>query len=875
LADFRGTVVRFIVPITLALAVSLTAPGSLTAQNRRDSSVPRSHYTDGVIGQFDESALDALAEPATIHAKFTTPTPDRPATLLITAKIAHGRHTYSLTQPPGGPQPTRIELQPSSSYRQLSAFSSQPAPTPKTEEIPGTPGIKTERHEGQVTWYAPIELTAGIDPKTLEIRGTIHMQVCEDHGICEPVDKEFIAKLAPPSEVTTNLPAVTTSNAQSAIQNPQSEIPKPLTAIGHYQAPGSSVKLEGRLLPDTVRPGESAELEITATPGPHAHVYALAERDSAVGSKPTLIAIETATGLVPHKPSTNSPTKIENSEFFGLQKYHDSPVTWKLRIDVPKNAKPGEYPITGLFGYQACESGAGSSNTCESPTAVRFAAALKVGDATNKSASPISFGPGGAYRHVAESAAVFADNFDRQAPNRIEPPPSKTVKDETPVLTSGNQYELNRIIPDGSTRGSLSYYIALAFVGGLILNLMPCVLPVIGLKVMSFVEQAGKSRSHALVLNLWFGLGIVFVFVLLGLLAATLGLSWGGQFGSTAFNVTIAAVVFAMALSLLGVWEVPIPGFFGSGSVQSAATKEGPLGAFLKGVITTILATPCTAPFMASAIAWAVTQPVATTLTVFATLGVGMASPYVLVGVYPELLKFLPKPGPWMETFKQISGFVLLATVVFILSFIETTAIVPTLALLLGVAVACWTIARTPLTAEFGDRLKSWAIAGVVLLAFVGVSFGVLYRIATSTTGMAWQPFSLERLKQIAVDEGRTVIVDFSADWCLNCKFFEKTVLHTQPVEQAIARSGALKMYGDYTKYPPEITDTIKALGGNGVPVIAIFPGENPYEPIVFKGGYTKNDLISALDRAAGRRMRTASTNIIESTAAASPTTGR
>src|SRR6185369_2436288 len=187
-------------------------------------------------------------------------------------------------------------------------------------------------------------------------------------------------------------------------------------------------------------------------------------------------------------------------------------------------------------------------------------------------------------------------------------------------------------------------------------------------------------------------------------------------------------------------WEVPIPGFFGSGSVQSAATKEGPLGAFLKGVITTVLATPCTAPFMASAIAWAVTQPVATTLTVFATLGLGMASPYVLVGVYPELLRFLPKPGPWMETFKQISGFVLLATVVFILSFIDTIAIVPTLALLLGIAVACWLIARTPLTAEFGDRMKSWAYAGTLVLVFTAVSFGGLYRMAKAPTDMAWQP---------------------------------------------------------------------------------------------------------------------------------------
>ena len=148
--------------------------------------------------------------------------------------------------------------------------------------------------------------------------------------------------------------------------------------------------------------------------------------------------------------------------------------------------------------------------------------------------------------------------------------------------------------------------------------------------------------------------------------------------------MTIAAVVFAMALSLLGVWEVPIPGFFGSGSVQSAAAKEGPLGAFLKGVVTTVLATPCTAPLMAAAIAWAVTQPLVTNLIVFAAVGLGMASPYLLIGVYPELLRFLPKPGAWMETFKQVSGFVLLGTVVFILSFIEPAAVVPTILLLLG-----------------------------------------------------------------------------------------------------------------------------------------------------------------------------------------------
>ena len=452
----------------------------------------------------------------------------------------------------------------------------------------------------------------------------------------------------------------------------------------------------------------------------------------------------------------------------------------------------------------------------------------------------------------------MAANHHRKARPNLRPPQRKlrSLLVRLGRAASSEAYDLNRISLGTAATGSLAYYIALAFVGGLILNLMPCVLPVIGLKVMSFVEQSGKSRAHAFMLNVWFSVGIISVFLLLGVLAASLDLAWGGQFGQTSFNVTIAAVVFAMALSLLGVWEVPIPGFFGSGSVQSAASKEGPLGAFLKGVVTTILATPCTAPLMAAAIAWAVTQPTATSLIVFATVGFGMASPYLLIGVYPELLRFLPKPGAWMETFKQISGFVLLGTVIFILSFIEPAAVLPTIMLLLGISVACWWVARTPLTSDLKSRLTAWASASVVVLLFVGLSFGVMYRLAIAPTDKSWQPFSLERLQQVAVNEGKTVLVDFSAEWCINCKFLEKTVLHTPAVEKAIANTGVVTMYADYTDYPEELTRTIKALGGNGVPVIAVFPGNAPFDPIVFRGGYRQQDILTALNEAGSRRAK-------------------
>jgi thiol:disulfide interchange protein len=630
------------------------------------------------------------------------------------------------------------------------------------------------------------------------------------------------------------------------------------------------VKFSGQVVPAAVRPGESARIEITATLPKYGRIYALADRDARVGTKPVLIAVQGASGLIPHRATTGAPVKVDDSvPQLGRMEYHEGTVTWSLRVDVPRSAPPGEYPIDGLLGYQACEYGAGGNNNCEFPQAVAFGAVLQVGETASDAPAPVTFAPAKSYPQVAAAAATFADYLDGQS-STATAVAAERAEEDVPVLRSADQYDLT-MIQIAQPDGTLAYYIVMAFVGGLILNLMPCVLPVIGLKVMSFVEQAGKSRAHALVLNLWFAAGIVAVFLLLGLLAASIGLSWGGQFGSTPFNVVIASVVFAMALSLLGVWEVPIPGFFGTGSVQAAAAQEGPLGAFLKGAVTTVLATPCTAPFMAPALAWAVVQPVVTTLAVFASLGIGMASPYIVVGMYPELLRFLPKPGRWMETFKQVSGFVLLGTVVFVISFIEPAAIVPTIALLLGIGVACWLVGRTPLTADSRVRVRAWAYAGAVVLVFVGMSFGWLYGVATATSETAWQPFSLERLKQMAVDEGRTVLVDFSAEWCLNCKVLEQTVLHTDPVMQAIARAGAVTMYADYTRYPPEIKQTLEALGANGVPVIAVFPGDAPYYPIVFQGGYTQQGLISALEKARGRAVHGGGTSVAEAATLAPP----
>jgi suppressor for copper-sensitivity B len=357
--------------------------------------------------------------------------------------------------------------------------------------------------------------------------------------------------------------------------------------------------------------------------------------------------------------------------------------------------------------------------------------------------------------------------------------------------------------------------------------------------------------------------------------------------------------VFAMALSLLGLWEIPIPGFIGGGVAMKAAEKEGPSAAFLKGVLTTLLATPCTGPFMATALAWAVKQPAWMTYSVFGVLGLGMASPYLLIGAFPELVRFLPRPGAWMESFKKIMGLVLLATVVWLMTFIDAPLAVPTVLMLVGIASACWWVSQTPITASAGQKFYAWTTAGLVVAISALGSYGWLYQsvmlprfekvvaahaeqqmalqrleiarslrqierldqldsvielLAEENVDRPWQPFSLKKLGQLTLEEGRTVLVDFTADWCLTCKTLEKFVLKTPEVEEALTQADVVTMEADYTKYPPALDRAIKALGGVGVPLVAIFPATDPYHPIVFaNGNYTKSQLIAAILQATGR----------------------
>jgi thiol:disulfide interchange protein len=767
-----------------------------------------------------------------IEAQFTAPMAEQPAMLFITADVPQPFHIYSITQPPGGPQKTVIRLKDSTQYRLSGPLTSTPPPTTHVDQEIWK-GLEIQEHYGRVTWHGPLELAANVNVKTLRISGTIDTQAC-DPNTCIPLEIPFMAGLGPGVDI-------------AAAESVSRGSPAPLegeTFSGEYHAERSNVMIRGYIEPAAVAPGGRATLVLSAQPDPAWHIYALADRDPNEISKPTLIVVEHAAGMNVSRAVTDARVieKDQRELDLGVQRYYEGLVSWNIDIEVPRNATPGEYTLAGIMGYQVCRDRA-----CNVPAATRFQGTLQVVDAP-----------------VAPSAAreplIFAKAEYREA---------ALAADASRAVSDAGDYIINDA--SGGRNDSLAAMLFFGFLGGLILNVMPCVLPVIGLKIMSFVEQSGESRLKAFELNIWYSLGIISVFLLLATFAVKIGLAWGEQFGNDAFNIGLASVVFAMGLSLLGVWEIPIPGFVGGHRAAQLTQKEGRGGALIKGVITTILATPCTGPFMGPALAWAVRQPPATTYAVFASLGLGMASPYLAVGAFPWLVRLIPKPGLWMVTFKQIMGFLMLGTVIFLLTFIHPALIVPTLTLLTGIGAACWWIARVPPTESLRARLRVWT-EGVALATLIGVfSFAWLDNVMAdrlnkyfalgdlqrrdfaSQHALPWEPFSQQRLEMLTKAE-HTVLVDFTADWCATCKALEAFVLNTRDVSDVIRRNRVVTLVADYTKGSPEVKEMLRRLESNGVPVLAIFPAGDPQRPTVFRGSYTKGALIEALEKAGASR---------------------
>ncbi len=658
----------------------------------------------------------------------------------------------------------------------------------------------------------------------------------------------------------------------------------------------SAVSFSGQFTrPDGTNP---ARLFIKAAIKPGWEIYSITQAPK--GPTRTVIKVKPSNQFhVGDFRAATPPQKRASPLYKGLiVETHQRTAVWYAPVQFAPGADLAALKIEGTVFAQTCEAGA-----CVPPRDFPFVATLGPGFPVEEiGAAPpppdavgrVGFSPpGSAVAAGANSAPPDASAPpDVSAPPDLMAPPSPSASsqqppdvgppEEPPPPVPGGQQaagqehlawrpftlaSLKRVAPQFDwdvMKGNVASVvdqtpllpmILLAFLGGLILNVMPCVLPVIGLKILSFVEQAGHDRRRILALNVWYSLGIISVFLVLAGLAIGLKLGWGQQFQRPGFNIVMAAIVFAMGLSLLGVWEIPIPGFIGRGKAAEVAQEEGFTGAFAKGVLTTILATPCTGPFMGWALAWALRQPAPTTLLVFATVGFGMASPYLLVGALPNLLRVLPKPGAWMETFKQIMGFVLLATVVYLFTFLDPSYVVPTLGLLFAIWAGCWWIGREALVlADTGTKVRAWLGAS----AFVGAVWILMFPGIGGITGHA----SLPGMQKVLADRFReraelqlaeqglevvparnlptgpsTVLIDFTADWCPNCKVVEATVLSSGQLRGLVERNGVVTMTADWTHPSKDIEKMLEGLGYKQIPVVAILPARDPNHPICFPSG--------------------------------------
>jgi thiol:disulfide interchange protein/DsbC/DsbD-like thiol-disulfide interchange protein len=403
-------------------------------------------------------------------------------------------------------------------------------------------------------------------------------------------------------------------------------------------------------------------------------------------------------------------------------------------------------------------------------------------------------------------------------------------------------------------------FLFFGFIGGLILNLMPCVLPVISLKIFGFIQQAGQSRQKVLRSGLAFVAGIFVWFVGLALLlialkAAGREITWAFQFTNAYFVLFISVVVLVFALNLFGVFEILLPQRATRG-LLGATEREGEAGSFFQGIFATILATPCTAPFLGTALGFAFTQSPVIILSMFLAIAAGMSAPYLLLCAQPAWLRFLPKPGAWMQHVKQFMGFLLLATLLFLLYVLGAQrgleGAIWASCFLLVVSIACWMkgaffspVASGKVKMIAGVTMSILLLAGAVY--FIGDKFSAA-KIGPGESQLqdGWQAFTPERL-QAELAQGRSVFVDFTAAWCLTCKFNEKSVLESAAVREAFQRHGVVKLKADWTSGDPAITKLLQQFGRPGVPLYVLYPGKSE-KPIVFPELLTKSIILDKLE---------------------------
>lgn len=669
-------------------------------------------------------------------------------------------------------------------------------------------------------YFGPVETYRGrleaLLPGTAAAAGQVtlkvHYQGCADAGVCYPPQSRTlqVALAAAPAPVSATSPSGL-GVAPAARSGP---------ALFGQPAIGAT---DAGPLPQEQAFGFEAiaedgnQLLLRFTPARGYYLY----RDR------THMTLSGADGLSLGNPQW-PPGQSHHDDHFGeVTVYFD-----QVEVPVPvlrERAEAGRATLQVTF--QGCQS----DGICYPPMSREVALSIPAGTPTpaaGRAAAPSA--PGDAAAGPAAAASAVA-----QVP-RSTPPPELLAR----AQRSG---------------GAATWLLALlgALLGGLILNVMPCVLPVLSLKALSLAE-GGRGSTHARASALSYAAGVMLSFLLVG--AAALGLratgqalGWGFQLQQPLMVAALAYVMFAVGLSLSGVFAV---GYGLAGAGRGLAARSGLSGDFFTGVLAVVVAAPCTTPFMGTALAFAFAAPLPLALAVFALLGVGMALPFLLIGLVPGLARRLPRPGAWMDTLKQVLAFPMYLTAVWLLWVLGkqrgVDAVALALAGLVVLALGLWALQRVRFQAA--PLRRSLALALLVLSI---VPLVLLPRLpappvaAASASADGSEPYSPARLAQLR-QQGRVVFVDMGAAWCVSCKANENAVLDREAFRAALRSANAVRMRGDWTNVDPTITAFLTRYNAVGVPLYVVFPssgGEGEVLPTIL----TQQMVSDALQRATRR----------------------
>lgn len=688
-------------------------------------------------------------------------------------------------------------------------FAAQPLQLPKGKAYRDEFFGDVETYRGELVATLPGRPASGTDSVSLKIK----YQGCADAGICYPPQTRTLKVALPPAAGDAFVPLGGGALAGNLLgQTPQAgmdALPLPEEQAFAFEA----IAFNGN------------ELLLRFTPARGYYVY----RDR------TSMALEGAQGVSLQAPRWPKGNAHRDEHFGDVTVYFD-----QAEVPVPlKRDRADAVTATLRVTFQGCQT----DGICYPPMTRRVKLAIPSGPVTP------------------------ASTPDMPAPATVAPLPDATTPVDAAVATPDTTTSAASIATDvertrppeevlaRNPRGtsSLLVALALALTGGLILNLMPCVLPILSLKALSLAEsgrEGGDARRRAL----WYTAGVLVSFVAVGALAIALraagqALGWGFQLQQPWVVGLLAYVMFAVGLSLSGVFAI---GHRLAGTGHGLASRRGPVGDFFTGVLAVVVASPCTAPFMGVALAYAFTAPTPLALLVFAVLGLGLALPFLLIGFVPALASRLPRPGAWMDTLKQVLAFPMYLTAVWLLWVLGKQRGIDAVGLalvgLVLLALGLWWFQRARFAVAPLQRALALALAVSAL-----VPLAMLHRlpaeIAAAPTTEGHAAYSAERLAALRA-EGRIVFVDMTADWCVTCKANEKAVLNTPAFRELLATHDAVMLTGDWTNVDPAITAFLEAHGAVGVPLYVLYPrggGAGEVLPTVL----TQDGMRRAFERAA------------------------